>query len=85
MVTTSLSDTIDKYDKALLERARELSCWRGEHPLSLDDMAFLLQWALEQGPLTTNQLSTLKYIRAHYNLSTSAASYFDLKLSMLKR
>jgi hypothetical protein len=84
MVKTPLSDTIDKYDNALLRKARELSCWRGEIPLSLDDMAFLLQWTIEQGPLTTARISTLKLIRAHFNLTASAASFFDLKLSMLQ-
>lgn len=74
---------IEKYDNALLDKAKQLTIWRGEIPLTLDDMAFLLQWALEQEPLTNVRLSTLKYIRAHFKLSSNARAYFDLKLSML--
>lgn len=73
---------IDKYDKALLDRAKQFTIWRGKAPLTLDNIALLLQWALEQQPLTTVRLSTLKYIRAHFRLSNSAAAYFDLKLAM---
>lgn len=74
---------IEKYDKTLLDKAKQLTIWRGEIPLTLDDMAFLLQWALEQQPLTNVRLSTLKYIRGHLKLSSNARAYFDLKLSML--
>ncbi|GAB0153224.1 hypothetical protein [Marinobacterium sp. BA1] len=77
--------TIDgnKYEKELLELAKAHTTGRGEGKISKDEAADLLKSANDGQGITGTELDTLKYIRATFDFTDAAATYFDAELDKL--
>ncbi len=72
-----------KYEKELLELAKAHTTGRGEGKISKEEAADLLQSASDGQGVTETELDTLKYIRANFEFTDAAASYFDAELTKL--
>ena len=71
--------TIDgvKYEKELLDLAKEHTKGRGESRLSKDEVAALFQSAHDGPGVTDTEKATLQYIRENFNFTDAAAADFD--------
>ena len=71
--------TIDgeKYEKELLELAKEHTTGRGEGKLSKDEVADLFKSANDGQGVTDTEKKTLAYIRANFTFTDAAAKDFD--------
>ena len=71
--------TIDgvKYEKELLELAKEHTTGRGESRISKDEVEDLLKSANDGPGITETELRTLNYIRENFTFTDAAAAIFD--------
>ncbi len=71
--------TIDgvKYEKELLDLAKEHTTGRGEGKLSKDEVADLLKSASDGQGVTETEKRTLEYIRNNFVFTDAAARDFD--------
>lgn len=77
--------TIDgvKYEKELLELAKEHTTGRGEGKLSKDEVADLFKSAADGQGVTPTERATLEYIRANFVFTDAAARDFDAAFAAL--
>lgn len=77
--------TIDgvKYEKELLELAKEHTTGKGEGKLSKDEVADLFKSASDGQGVTETEKSTLAYIRNNFEFTDAAAKDFDVAFSKL--
>lgn len=77
--------TIDgeKYEKELLDLAKEHTTGRGEGKLSKDEVEDLFKSAADGRGVTETELKTLHYIRANFDFTDAAAKLFDEKIATL--
>ncbi|MGD1843517.1 MAG: hypothetical protein ACFB0B_21890 [Thermonemataceae bacterium] len=78
--------TIDgeKYEKELLDLAKEHTTGRGEGKLSKDEVEALFTSAHDGPGITETELKTLKYIRANFEFTEASAKLFDTKVAEVK-
>ena len=78
-------ETIDgvKYEKELLELARQHTTGRGEGKIAKDEAADLIKSAKDGVAVTETELATLKYIRANFEFTDAAATFFDDAIASL--
>jgi hypothetical protein len=71
--------TIDgkRYEKELLELAKEHTTGRGEGKLSKDEVADLFKSAQDGQGVTDTEKNTLAYIRKNFEFTSAAAVDFD--------
>jgi len=71
--------TIDgiKYEKELLELAKEFTTGRGEGKLSKDEVKDLFKSASDGQAVTEIEKLTLQYIRKSFEFTDAAAKDFD--------
>ena len=62
-----------KYDRQLLEKAKELTEGQGDGRISCDDVDALCKLAEDGRGLTNIEIDTLKYIYNNYKLSSDSA------------
>ncbi len=72
-------ETIDgeKYEKELLDLAREHTTGVGEGKLSKDEVADLFKSANDGQGVTPTEKATLAYIRGNFEFTDAAAKDFD--------
>ena len=77
--------TIDgeKYEKELLDLAKEHTTGRGEGKLSKDEVEDLFKSASDGRGVTETELKTLQYIRANFVFTEASAKLFDEKIAAL--
>lgn len=77
--------TIDgvKYEKELIELAKEHTTGRGEGKISKDEAADLINSAKDGAGVTDTEMATLKYIRANFDFTDAAAAQFDADVAAL--
>lgn len=77
--------TIDgeKYEKELLELAKEHTSGRGEGKLSKDEVADLFKSANDGTGVTDTEKKTLAYIRNNFVFTDAAARDFDAEFAKL--
>jgi hypothetical protein len=77
--------TIDgeKYEKELLDLAKEHTTGRGEGKLSKDEVEDLFKSASDGRGVTETELKTLQYIRANFVFTEASAKLFDEKMAAL--
>jgi hypothetical protein len=77
--------TIDgeKYEKELLDLAKEYTTGRGESRISKEEVEGLFKSALDGRGVTETEMKTLKYIRANFTFTDAAAAMFDEKITSL--
>ncbi len=77
--------TIDgqKYEKELLELAKEHTTGRGEGKISKDEAADLIKSAQDGVMVTDIEMATLKYIRSSFDFTDAAATFFDAEIAKL--
>lgn len=77
--------TIDgnKYEKELLELAKEHTTGVGEGKLSKDEVLDLFKSASDGAGVTDTEKATLEYIRGNFVFTDAAAKLFDEKFSEL--
>jgi hypothetical protein len=77
--------TIDgeKYEKELLDLAKEYTTGRGESRISKEEVEGLFTSALDGRGVTETEMKTLKYIRANFTFTDAAAAMFDEKITAL--
>jgi len=73
----------EKYEKELLELAKEHTTGRGEGKISKDEVEDLFKSALDGQGVTETELKTLKYIRANFVFTDASAKLFDEKIKSL--
>ncbi len=66
-----------KYEKELLDLAKEHTTGRGEGKLSKDEVADLLKSANDGTGVTDTEKQTLEYIRNNFEFTDAAAKDFD--------
>ena len=72
-----------KYEKELLDLAREHTTGRGEGKISKDEAADLLKSANDGQGVTETEKRTLQYIRGNFEFTDAAAKDFDEAFSKL--
>jgi hypothetical protein len=72
-----------KYEKELLDLAKEHTTGRGEGKISKDEVLDLIASAQDGHSVTDIELATLKYIRSTFDFTDAAAKLFDEKVSQL--
>ena len=72
-----------KYEKELLDLAKEHTTGRGEGKLSKDEVVDLLKSANDGPGITDIEKSTLEYIRKNFEFTDAAAKDFDEAFSKL--
>jgi len=77
--------TIDgeKYEKELLDLAKEHTTGRGEGKISKDEVEDLFKSANDGQGVTETELKTLMYIRANSEFTEASSKLFDEKISSL--
>ncbi len=77
--------TIDgvKYEKELLELAKQHTTGRGEGKLSKDEVADLFKSANDGPGVTDTEKATLAYIRKNFEFTDAAAKDFDTAFAKL--
>ena len=77
--------TIDgnKYEKELLDLAKQHTTGRGEGKLSVDEVNDLFKSAQDGPGVTETEMATLKYIRGNFEFTDAAAKHFDSKIGSL--
>jgi hypothetical protein len=77
--------TIDgeKYEKELLDLAKEYTTGKGESRISKEEVEGLFKSALDGRGVTETEMNTLKYIRANFTFTDAAAAMFDEKITAL--
>lgn len=77
--------TIDgeKYEKELLDLAKEHTTGRGEGKISKEEASILIESAKDGVKVTDTEMKTLKYIRANFEFTDAAAKQFDDDLAAL--
>jgi hypothetical protein len=77
--------TIDgeKYEKELLDLAKEYTTGKGESRISKEEVEGLFKSALDGRGVTETEMNTLKYIRANFTFIDAAAAMFDEKITAL--
>lgn len=77
--------TIDgeKYEKELLELAKQHTTGRNEGELSKDEVLDLMKSAKDGTGVTETELKTLHYIRGHFSFTDAAATLFDQQVTSL--
>lgn len=77
--------TIDgnKYEKELIELAKEHTTGVGEGKLSKDEVADLFKSAQDGQGVTDIEKATLKYIRGNFVFTDAAAKDFDAAFAAL--
>lgn len=73
----------NKYEKELLDLATAHTTGRGEGKISKDEAADLLKSASDGQGVTDTERATLDYIRANFEFTDAAATYFDGELAKL--
>lgn len=73
----------EKYEKELLDLAKEHTTGRGEGKLSKDEVEDLFKSASDGRGVTETELKTLHYIRAKFDFTEAAAKLFDEKIAAL--
>ncbi|WP_435234627.1 hypothetical protein ACR30L_12705 [Psychromonas sp. PT13] len=73
----------EKYEKELLELAKEHTTGKGEGKLSKDEVADLFKSANDGQGVTDIEKATLAYIRANFEFTSAAAKDFDEAFSAL--
>jgi len=75
--------TIDgeKYEKELLDLAKEYTTGKGEGKVSKDEVEGLFTSALDGKGITETELKTLQYIRANFVFTDASAKLFDEKIA----
>jgi len=73
----------EKYEKELLELAKEHTTGKGEGKLSKDEVADLFKSANDGQGVTDIEKATLAYIRANFEFTPAAAKDFDEAFSAL--
>ena len=78
--------TIDgeKYEKELLDLAKEYTTGKGEGKISKDEVEGLFESAADGRGVTETELKTLKYIRATFVFTDASAKLFDEKIAALQ-
>ena len=66
-----------KYEKELLDLAKEHTTGRGEGKLSKDEVVDLFKSANDGTGVTDTEKDTLKYIRKNFEFTDAAAKDFD--------
>jgi hypothetical protein len=61
-----------RYDRALLEKATELTQGRGDGRISIEDAQVLFEATQDRGLITTTEVRSLRYILNHFNLTDKA-------------
>lgn len=72
-----------KYEKELLDLAKEHTTGKGEGKISKDEVLDLIASAQDGKTVTEIELATLKYIRNTFDFTDAAAKLFDEKVSQL--
>ncbi len=72
-----------KYEKELLDLAKEHTTGRGEGKLSKDEVADLFKSANDGQGVTDTEKATLAYIRKNFVFTDAAAKDFDAAFSAL--
>lgn len=72
-----------KYEKELLDLAKEHTTGKGEGKISKDEVLDLIASAQDGQKVTEIELATLKYIRNTFDFTDAAARLFDEKVSQL--
>ena len=67
----------EKYEKELLELAKQHTTGAGEGKLSKDEVADLFKSAKDGQGVTDTEKKTLAYIRDHFEFTDAAARDFD--------
>ena len=77
--------TIDgqKYEKELLDLAKEHTTGRGEGKISKDEAADLIKSAQDGVKVTDIEMATLKYIRSTFDFTDAAATFFDAEIAKI--
>lgn len=77
--------TIDgeKYEKELVDLAKQLTTGRSEGKISKEEAGELLKSASDGKGVTETELKTLKYIRKAFPFTDSAATFFDAEITKL--
>ncbi len=77
--------TIDgvKYEKELMDLAKELTSGKGDGRISKEDATELIKSALDGRGVTDIEMATLKYIRGNFNFTDAAAQLFDAEIEKL--
>lgn len=77
--------TIDgeKYEKELIDLAKEHTTGKGEGKISKDEVEDLFKSANDGQGVTETELKTLKYIRANFEFTDASAKLFDEKIASL--
>jgi hypothetical protein len=73
----------EKYEKELLDLAKQHTTGRGEGKISKEEAADLLKSASDGKGVTETELKTLKYIRKTFPFTDSAAAFFDAEVAKL--
>lgn len=61
-----------RYDRALLEKAEELTKGKGDGRISIDDARLLMEATKDDGLITTTEVRTLRHILDHFLLTDKA-------------
>lgn len=72
-----------KYEKELLDLAKEHTTGKGEGKLSKDEVADLFKSANDGQGVTDTERSTLEYIRNNFVFTDAAAKDFDAAFASL--
>ncbi len=72
-----------KYEKELLDLAKEHTTGRGEGKLSKDEVADLFKSATDGQGITETEKRTLEYIRNNFEFTDAAARGFDKAFAKL--
>ncbi|MDX2505506.1 MAG: hypothetical protein QNL62_13665 [Gammaproteobacteria bacterium] len=72
-----------KYEKELLDLAKEHTTGKGEGKLSKDEVADLFKSANDGQGVTDTEKSTLEYIRNNFEFTDAAAKDFDAAFASL--
>ncbi len=67
----------EKYEKELLDLAKEFTTGKGEGKLSKDEVEGLFKSASDGKGVTETELKTLKYIRSTFVFTDASAKLFD--------
>jgi hypothetical protein len=73
----------EKYEKELLDLAKEHTTGKGEGKLSKDEVEDLFKSAADGRGVTETELKTLQYIRANFVFTEASAKLFDEKMAAL--
>ncbi|MGB3622740.1 hypothetical protein FT643_05265 [Ketobacter sp. MCCC 1A13808] len=73
----------EKYEKELIDLAKQLISGRGDGRISQDEVSQLITSAKDGVEVTDTEKKTLQYIRGNFKFTDAAASEFDAEVAKL--